>query len=296
MNASNDKTGNHVSLNGKLVPAAKAKVSVYDRGFTYGDSLIETMKLLDGRPVFFPEHYARLARGMAEAGMAPPPDESELWNRSVELAEADGVTGGRLRLQVTRGVAPPSEGPEPGAGYEPTLLVTAQEFDGYPERFYQEGMACISVPANRGAWATLKTSSLMTTVLARRQATSMGADEAIFTSAGNVLLEGAYTNIFFLSDGAYYTTPASENILHGITREKVLAIMESLGTPVTESSITLGRLDAGSDAAFLTGSLLGICPVRSIDSLTLKPDRQLAGRVNELLLEQEQESASRTYE
>jgi branched-subunit amino acid aminotransferase/4-amino-4-deoxychorismate lyase len=288
--------GQKVSLNGRLVPVSEAMVPVFDRGFAYGDALIETMKLVDGRPVFFAEHYNRLARGMEEAGMKPQPLESELWRQCAELVEANGVAGGRLRLQVTRGAAPPAEGPEPGNGHELTLLITALESGGYPGRFYREGMACATVPANRGAWASLKTSSLMTTVLARRMATAAGADEALFTSSHGILLEGAYTNIFFLADDVCTTTPASENILPGITRDKVIGILGEIGMQVKEQATKLEDLGTGVSAVFLTGSMLGFCPVKSIDAISFDPDRQLTDRVNELLRQQELESVSRTYE
>lgn len=295
MRTGKDKPRGLVSLNGELVPAGEAMVSVFDRGFAFGDGLVETLKLIEGRPVFFKEHYIRLSSGMEAAGMAPPPPVSELWRRCVGLAEENSLAAGRLRLQVTRGVAQPGEGPEPGAGYEPTMIITAQAFGGHPERFYQEGMTCITVPADRGAFAALKTSSLMTTVMARRQAAAAGADESIFTSGHGTLLEGAYTNIFFLGEGGCFTTPASEHILPGITREKVIGVLASLDIAVVERSIRLEDIPGVAQAGFLSGSLLGFCPMRRIDSRALAPDRELAGRVDELLQQLERESVSETY-
>jgi branched-subunit amino acid aminotransferase/4-amino-4-deoxychorismate lyase len=295
VDVSSEKNPGYVFLDGRLVRAEEAVVSVFDRGFTFGDALVETMKLHNGRPVFFPEHYARLAGGMEEAGIGPVPADSALWRAAIELAEANGLSSGRLRLQVTRGMAPPEEGPEPGRGHRPTLLLTAQPFTGYPDSFYLEGMACATVPVNRGAWASLKTSSLMTTVLARRRAREAGADEAIFTSVHGELLEGAYSNIFFRQDGRCYATPAAGNILPGITRAAIMAVMRSMGEPVAEKPLRLEGLAGGGVTAFLSGSLLGFCPVRRIDGHTLAPDHDLAARVNEDLGERERESVSRTY-
>lgn len=282
----------YVSLNGEIVSAGEAVISVFDRGFAYGDALIETLKVIDGRPVFFPEHYARLAGGMDAAGMEPPPPEKELWRQSVDLARVNGVGGGRLRLQVTRGPGSPSEGPDPVEGVKPTVVITARESVGYPRQYYDQGMTCATVSGNRGAWASLKSGSMMPVVLARREAKAAGADEAIFTTAHGVLLEGGYSNIFFRIGGSFFTTPLQANILAGITRMKVTAIMEERGTPVVEKSVHPDDLGEGTAAAFLSSSLLGFCPVSRIDSLKLTPDRETVRSVNEALIELERKSAS----
>lgn len=283
----------YVHLNGSLIPAADAVVSVFDRGFAYGDGLVETMKLSEGRPVFFAEHYQRLGRGCEATGIAPPP-QAGLLDAAVELAAANSVSRGRLRLQLTRGLLPRPEGLDPAAGHEPTLLLTADPFAGYPESFYREGMSCATVAADRGAWSSLKTSSLMATVMARREALAAGADEALFTSAHGLLLEGAYTNLFLLAGGVWRTAPETDRILPGVIRDQVLAICAEIGISVEAKAPDTRELPTAM-AAFLTSSLLGCCPVRRIDAVELEPDRQLTDRVNEALRRREAESVSRTY-
>lgn len=281
-----------VSLNGRLTPAAAAMVPVFDRGFAYGDSLVETMKLIDGRPAFFTEHYRRLSQGCADTGIPLAPPE-ELWRCAVELSEANCVTSGRLRLQLSRGVAPGREGLDPGPEHHPVLVMTAEQFAGYPESFYGNGMVCATVDANRGAWASLKTASLMTTIMARRQALAAGADEALFTSAHGALLEGAFTNIFFFTDDECRTA-AADAILPGVIRGQVLAILKGMGVTVEERAPALSEAGAAT-AAFLTGSLLGFCPVRQIDDVELELDRKLFFAVSEALRLAEAASVSRTY-
>ncbi|MHB0915000.1 MAG: aminotransferase class IV [Thermoleophilia bacterium] len=293
MNDPKSDSGGYVHLNGRLVPAADAVVSVFDRGFAYGDGLVETMKLSEGRPVFFEEHYRRLGRGCAATGIVLPPGEG-LLDAAIDLAAANGVSHGRLRLQLTRGLPPHPEGLDPAAPHEPTLLVTADPFAGYPQRFYREGMSCATVAADRGAWSSLKTSSLIATVLVRREALAAGADEALFTSGHGSLLEGAYTNLFLLSGGVWRTAPETDRILPGVIRDQVLEILAALAIDVEARAPGAAELSAAT-AAFLTSSLLGCCPVRRIDAVQLEPDRQLAGQVNEVLRQREAASVSRTY-
>ena len=286
--------GDYVFLNGRITPAAEAAIPVRDRGFAYGDALVETVKLSGGKPVFFAEHYQRLARACAATGISPVPERGELWRTSVALAAANRVGDGRLRLQLSRGIALQPEGLDPGPLHEPTLLITAQPFAGYPERFYREGMSCATVAADRGAWAHLKTASLITTIMARRQAMAAGADEALFATSHGSLLEGSYTNLFFIVGGECRTAAEAERILPGVMRAKVLRVFAEIAIPVKEKALKGRELESGA-SAFLTSSLLGFCPVRRIDTLELRLDLQFAVRISNAVRQQEEASISRTF-
>ena len=165
----------YVYLNGHLVPDKAATVSVFDRGFAYGDSLIETLKILHGQPVFFKDHFNRLSRAMEQAGFEAKLDEGVLRNHAVSLAEANEVSEGRLRIQLSRGKPSVAAGFDPVSELKPTLLITAEQFPGYPEEEYQQGVLCVTVAANRGRYAGIKSASLLPTIIARREAVKAGA-------------------------------------------------------------------------------------------------------------------------
>lgn len=279
-----------VLLNGRLTPAAEACISVFDRGFAYGDSLIETMKLGRGRPVFFAEHFERLRRAAAETGFSLPAGMDELYGQAVQLAAANGISEGRLRLQLSRGMAAPPGGFDPGPGLVPTLLLTAELFPGYPESWYSDGIYCRTVPASRGRYAHLKSASLMVSVLARQEALAAGAAEAILTSAHGRLLEGVFTNLFFLKEAALITAADSEPILPGVVREKVIGLAGSLGLETAYASLRLEDLAGSPPAAFLTSSLLGVCPVSRIDDLELPTGDVRIGQLAAALAELEDAS------
>jgi branched-subunit amino acid aminotransferase/4-amino-4-deoxychorismate lyase len=157
------------------MPAHAAVVSVFDRGFAYGDSLFETVKVKRGRPVFFLEHCQRLIKGMEVADISAALDIQNLKEQAITLARVNSVAEGLLRIQVTRGTPPAPGGPDPDLNLTPTLLVRVDPFAGYPERLYTEGMACRTVPLNRGHFASLKSTNLLATILARAQAHAAGA-------------------------------------------------------------------------------------------------------------------------
>jgi branched-chain amino acid aminotransferase len=266
----------YVYLNSRMLPAQAAMVPVFDRGFAYGDALFETLKLTRGRPVFFREHYRRLMRGLREAGIETAIDHDGLLGQVLSLAEANQAHSGRLRIQVTRGTPPAPGGPEPLPGTEPVLLVTAEPFAGYPEAVYAEGIACRTVPFNRGRYARLKSTNLMGVILARQEAHAAGAQEAILTSGHGGMLEGSYSNIFFLQGGRLITA-AGQNILAGVTRDKVLGLAESAGLEVELRAPQLKELSRHTTSPFLTSSVLGLCPVREIDGDGFSRDGRVAG-------------------
>jgi branched-subunit amino acid aminotransferase/4-amino-4-deoxychorismate lyase len=281
-----------VYLNSRLLPATAAVVPVFDRGFSYGDSIFETLKVSGGRPVFFDDHFQRLKQGMDEAGFRAPLDAQGLKNQALSLAEQNGVSEGRLRILLSRGTPPAPAGIDPPEGLMPTLLVTVEQFSGHPEAIYHEGVSCRTVPLNRGGYARIKSAGLLATVLARRQAHAAGAFEALFTAGHGRILEGSVSNVFFLREGKLSTAPEERPILAGVTRQKVIDIAAERGLEVEYAALATDDLEPGRASAFLTGSVLGICPVSVIDGVGLALDTALTDSLRERLRELEQESIS----
>ncbi len=279
----------YVYLNSRLVPAQAALVSVFDRGFAYGDALFETGKILSGRPAFFAEHFQRLTLGMEAAGITGALDFEGLKNQALSLAEANSVISGRLRVQVTRGTPPAPGGPDPDQSGSPTLLVTAQSF-AYPGEIYRRGICCRTVPFNRGHFASIKSTNLLGSVLAREAARQSGAREAIFTTAAGRMLEGSYSNIFFIRAGTLLTAGEEENILAGVTRAKLLKLAAKLGFETRFEAPSLRELNPQETAAFLTGSVLGVCPVCEIDGTAFDRDTDLVPELSSRLAALEEES------
>lgn len=280
-----------VSVNGRLLPAAAATISVFDRAFAYGDALFETIKVREGRPVFFNEHFQRLTEGIEAAGFNAAPAGAEVRRRCLELAAANSVESGRLRLQLSRGAPDPegASGFDPAPGLKPTLVIICQGFPGYPQELYRDGIDCITVPLNRGRHASLKSTGLLPLVLARRQMHAAGAGEALLTAADGRLLEGTFTNIFFRDGGRLCTPPDDLPILPGIIRGKVMEIAAGLDMPLDLKALRPGDIEPGATAAFLTSSLLGVCPVRSIDGAGLRLDTDTASGLAARLEEMEKE-------
>ncbi len=279
-----------VYLNSRLIPVEAALVPVFDRGFAYGDGIFETLKIKEGLPVFFREHFKRLQHGLGAAGFEAGVDPEGLKNQSESLAAINEVRDGRLRIQLTRGTPPDPGGPDPAPGLAPTLLVTAEPFTGYPGEVYREGISCRTVPASRGRYASVKSSSLLTAILARQEARAAGAEEAILTTGHGRMLEGSVSNVFFQMERLMITAPESAGILPGIVREKIIDIAAELDIRVEYQALKPDDLDLSQAGAYLTSSVLGICPVKEIDGQRLKRDETTFEQLSKRLARLEAES------
>mgnify|MGYP000344603896 FL=1 len=113
-------------LNGQWMPPSEAKVSVFDRGFMFGDGVYEVMPVYDGRIFTKAQHLVRLARSQAEIGLAPVMS-AEAWSTLLdEAVEKSGEAQALIYIQVTRGAAIERSHIYPDSS--PTVLLTVTAF------------------------------------------------------------------------------------------------------------------------------------------------------------------------
>jgi branched-chain amino acid aminotransferase len=244
-----------VWLNGRLVPAEKATVSVIDRGFLLGDALFETMRAYGGHVFRLAEHLDRLARGAKRIGL-PLPDG--LADAVAKTLKGNGLVDAAVRLTVTRG---PGTGLTPPEDPQPTVVIAARPPSKPPD-------------AVRAAWARgrvnehsttagLKRPAYLDAVVEMAQARAAGYDDVLFLDTAAHLAEGAYSNVFVLARGTLRTPPPTCGILPGITRAAVLEIAAEQGRATAEESLDPPVLDEAEEA-FLTSSLREIVPLVSV--------------------------------
>ena len=95
-----------IHLNGCLVPAEKALISVFDRGFLYGDGLFETFRAFRGRLFLWDFHEERLRCGLEELRISLPNGLESLRVAALELLDANQLSDASLRLSISRGSGP----------------------------------------------------------------------------------------------------------------------------------------------------------------------------------------------
>ena len=260
-----------VYLNERFVQAERAKVSAFDRGFSYGDGLFETMRAYSGWVFALERHLERLRKGAVQIGI-PFDEDVPRWRRVMDaLLRRNGLQAGdsSLRLTLTRGadmlgsLLPPEPAPSP------TVLVVAKPLEeGISER-QRLGISAIAL-----RWGSpfnpfgVKSLNYFYNMLAMAQARQEGAQEALFVAPDGSVVEGTTSNVFSVLDGIL-TTPAEDSgLLPGITREVVIELARKEGLTVREAPVFLDELFS-ADEAFMTGSLKEVMPLTRIDGRTI---------------------------
>jgi branched-chain amino acid aminotransferase len=253
-----------VWLDGAIVDAAEAKVSVFDHGLTVGDGVFETVKVIEGRPFALRRHIDRLHRSARGLGLDVPLSDARLRAAVDEVltaAAGDPRSGrsARLRITVTGGVAPPGS----GRGTDgPTLIIAVAPLDSW-----EPDTLAVTVPwprNERSAVAGLKTTSYAENVVALAEARKVGATEAIMANLAGNLCEGTGTNVFVVRGGRLLTPPLLAGCLAGVTRALLLEQLPD----ADEENIPMAAL-AEAEEVLLTSSTRDVQPLRMLDGREL---------------------------
>jgi branched-chain amino acid aminotransferase len=255
-----------VFLNGRIVDARKAVVSVYDRGLLYGDGLFETLRAYGGVAYAIEEHFYRLRTSADILGLPVPNLD---WPGAIaELLAKNGLAkrDAWVRLTITRGPAEPRVLPPDLV--KPTTIVMVRALDPQVDELQAEGVKVALLPfARSGFIPEHKSLNYLAAVVGKVLASYHGAYEGLFVRADHVLTEGTTTSIFIVRDGAVVTAPEG-GILPGVTRRLVLDLAQAAGLRVVERDITTADLRL-ADEAFLTSSMVEVLPIVQVEESAL---------------------------
>ena len=263
-----------VTIDGVCVPPGEARVSVFDRGFLYGDSVYEVVRTYGLRPFELAAHLHRLDESAARTGLRLP------WPRARFAEEVgrvvDASRGGdppapgaapwnegerTVRIVVTRGSG--ELGLDPALATRPTVVMLSLPLSGPPLVAYREGVkAWPYAPGRhrRGGDPSAKTGEHLFHVLAVGEAREHGAQEALLVDGAGCVTEGASSNVFAVRDGVLETPPLGVGILAGVTRAVVIDLARGLGLAFREAPLPLGALE-GAEEAFLTSTVREVLPL-----------------------------------
>lgn len=264
----------YVFLSGELIPADEARISVFDAGFTHAAGLFETMRAYNGTVFRALRHLDRLTRSAATLELQMPAaieadvpsSRSELCAAISSVLDANGLRDARVRLVIT-----PGDVPRPGQSIEhrppPTVLISASPLQPYPGHLYRGGMRVTICPykiSRTDPLAGHKTLAWLPRLLAMKDASDRSCNESLWFTSDNLLAEASAANVFIVAAGAVLTPPIDTPILPGITRQAVIELAAEAGLSIEEKNIDINALLA-ADEVFLTGSVMEIMPVTSIE-------------------------------
>jgi branched-chain amino acid aminotransferase len=249
----------NVFLNGRIVPQGQAVISVSDAGFLHGVSVYTTALAHNGVVFRLDRHLCRLFDTAAMLGMRTDATPDALAGATAKLLEANSLTEARVRITLTPGSV---------NGGEPTTLVTASPLPVYPPQWYEKGIGVVISSLRQGSGPPVygcKTGCYLPRILARQEAATKGAEEALWFTEDNRLAEACTCNVFIVQAGEVLTPPTRTPVLPGIVREAVLELCRHMEVHCSDNrSLTIREL-LDAQEVFLTSACAGIRPVVQIE-------------------------------
>ncbi len=259
--------GRRVWMDGTLVPAGEASVSVFDHGLLYGDGVFEGIRIYHGRVLKLRTHLQRLFDSARAIRLKMPYTLDELFDATKQTVAANGMDNGYIRLVVTRG--PGTLGIDPWPCPRPVVFIIVAPIQLYPPEFYERGLKIVSASTIRNHPQALspriKSLNYLNNILAKIEALDAGVLEAVMYNQHGYVAEATADNLFIVRGGTLHTPPLSAGGLGGVTRGIVLELAAAAGITV-DGRTDLTRYDLyAADECFLTGTGAEVVPVVEID-------------------------------
>lgn len=252
-----------VYVNGEFKTEDQAKISVFDRGLLFSDSLYEVTTVINGKLIDFNNHMKRLDRSMKELNFKKLLNHKDILVFHRKLIELNNLQEGMIYLQVTRGVADRSFD-MPKNEIEPTVFAFTQEKKIIDSEGAKNGIKIMTVDDMRWKRCDIKTTQLLYSSMVKTQATSKGFDDAWMIRQGYIT-EGSSNNVWIIKGKIIMTRHADNLILSGITRDAIFKCAKDLGYEVVTKNIS--QQDAQSaHEAFVTSATAFVMPVVKINS------------------------------
>ena len=250
-----------VFVNGDYLPKQEATISVFDRGFIFGDGVYEVVPVINGKMVDKIYFLERLARSLGELAIEWPCSSDDVIAMMNELITRNAIVEGIVYLQITRGIAD-RDFAFP-AGITSSIVAFASVLNLISNPAAESGIPVITTPDLRWKRRDIKSVNLLGQVLAKQDAYSRGGQEVWIVEDG-VITEGVSSSAYIVKDNVIITRPLSNEILPGIRRRTLLELCSAESIKLEQRLFTLDEALA-ADEAFISSATTIVLPVVSID-------------------------------
>jgi len=253
-----------ININGHIVPKDKAHLSINNRGFTYGDAIFETIKVLHNRVLFLEDHYFRLMASMRILRMEIPMNFTLefIESQMLELIEINKFGGSSLgvNLMVNRiegGLYSPNSN-----NIEYTIMVEELEHglymfekDDYKIDLFKDFYISPSLTS------TLKTNNRIINIVGSIFSKENNFENCLILNTEKSIVQALNANIFLVKDNVVKTPPLQDGCIKGIMRKQIIELIKLMPDFILEeTSITPFELQK-ADELFLTNVIMGIRPI-----------------------------------
>jgi branched-chain amino acid aminotransferase len=263
------------NVDGLITPAEEAKISIFDRGFLYGDSVYEVFRTYSGVGLFFDEHFDRLENSARLIHMPMTQSRGKLVDeirrtiRATRIpAPSQNSTSGQdvyVRYHITRGTGPVDLNPDPQL--KTSYVIMVKEVPTWKDEYYSRGMQ-LAIPHVRrnpiGALnPNIKGGNYLNNILALAEAVELGADDCAILNSEGLVTEASNSNLFFVIDGQLVTPGDGAGNLRGITKTAIRKACDEHGLKLGEKDLHVSELPPATEC-FVTSATREVMPVVSL--------------------------------
>ena len=259
-----------INFNGNLISVDTLNLSIENRGFKYGDSIFETIKVLNRKIIFLEDHYFRLMASMRMLRMKIPMKFTlEFIEKEIlkTIATKNEISNFRVRLTIFR---------KDGGFYLPISNEINFLIDIEENTYQTKEKYCIDVYKDfynySGLLSTIKTNNRMLNTLASIYANENDLDNCLLMNEKKGVVEVTNGNVFIIKGNLIKTPALTEGCIKGIVRKKVLEILNKKEEFfIEETSISPFEIQK-ADEVFITNAIIGIQPVTKYKKKEFKVD------------------------
>ena len=256
-----------VFINDVYLEENNAKISIFDRGLLFSDSVYEVTAVIDNKLIDFPAHVLRLKRSLNELKIKNTFDKKYLLEIHRNLLNKNPFSNkeGLIYMQVTRG-STERDFLINNSNIEPNIFAFTQEKILTEIIYKDNGLKIITIEDLRWQRKDIKTTQLLFASLAKTEAHEKGADDAWLIDEDKYINEGTSNNAYIIdNDNNIITRNLSNKLLPGITRQTILEVAKKLKLTVNERPFTIDEA-ISSNEAFISSASTLIAPVVKINN------------------------------
>ena len=259
-----------VYLNDQFVEDDQARVSVFDRGFLFGDGVFETIRVYDSHLLFLNRHLQRLHQSCECLGLSLPAPQPNWGALLKELIERNNLNHSMIRITLSRGVG--GLGLDSLVSSNSTVVIFPRPIPQLSEDQKKHGVSLTILKTRKQPSCALpsqaKSLNYLNNILAKQEARTAQTFDGLLLNTEGFLAEATTSNFFFVKDKRLHTPSLQCGILPGITREIVLELARKEGIGLQEGAFRSEDL-RDVDEAFLTNTGFGVLPVNTIEARPL---------------------------
>ena len=272
-----------VFLNSDYLDENEAKISIFDRGVLFSDSVYEVTAFINDKLLDFRSHLTRLQRSLDELNINYKVSNLTILDIHKKLIKANKLNKkeGLIYLQISRGNME-RDFEIPKSKHKINIFAFTQEKSITNNPKLSKGLKIITEEDLRWKRRDIKTTQLIYPSLLKTKATEGGADDAWMIDNKGYITEGTSNNAYIVSKNTIITRNLSNDILHGITRKTVLEVAYKLKLNIEERPFSVKEA-LNAEEAFITSASTMVAPVIQIDKKTVGDG--LVGPITKILKE-----------